>query len=292
VIDIEHRSFEASLARAAELGGADLIFTSPPYHGARTESAYGTPAWTEQDDRNLGDAVFHALRPGGSCLLVVDAPVREWRGVGTERGLQPWRLMLDWADRVGLRVVERLAYGRTGTPGAYAGRFRNDWEPMFWFQRHSNECSPYFDKAPLDGPSGYVLTEGNIVSSRKSDGTMYTRIASGYAAENGIRRRGTYWDYGFVGNGQSGSMACESSGHPARFPMRLADDVVQCFSPLDGLVCDPFLGSGTTAISTAKHGRRFVGGDLGARERDGRRWADIARERVMEIVDPAQQRLF
>jgi len=74
--------------------------------------------------------------------------------------------------------------------------------------------------------------------------------------------------------------------------MRLADDVVQCFSPLDGLVCDPFLGSGTTAISAAKHGRRFVGGDLGARERDGRRWADIARERVMEIVDPAQQRLF
>lgn len=81
-------------------------------------------------------------------------------------------------------------------------------------------------------------------------------------------------------------------GHAAAFDRRLVDAFVLCYCPPGGLVCDPFVGSGTTAMSAAKHGRRFVGGDLGARERDGRRWADIARERAMEILDPAQRSLF
>jgi hypothetical protein len=42
-----------------------------------------------------------ALKPGGHCLMVLDAPVREWRkGYGTERGFLPWQVMLDWAERV------------------------------------------------------------------------------------------------------------------------------------------------------------------------------------------------
>jgi len=127
---------------------------------------------------------------------------------------------------------------------------------------------------------------------RRSDGTFYKRGASGQAVSDGIMRRGTLWDYGAVGRGCSGDQDLEATEHPARFPTRLANDVVRGFWPPDGIVCEPFVGSGTTAISAAKHGRRFVGGDLGARERDGLRWADIARERVMEIVDPAQQRLF
>ena len=293
LVDIEHRSFEASLARAADLGGADLIFTSPPYHDARTVSAYGAPPWTVDDDARLGDAVFAALRPGGHCLLVVDAPVRSWRqGHATERGLHPWRLLLDWADRVGFTVRDRLAYGRGGSRGAYVGRFRNDWEPMFWFQRPG--VAGYFDKGALDAPSKHPQRwrRGKPTGVRRSDGTFYKRGASGRAVNDGIMRRGTLWDYGAVGRGCSGDQDLEATEHPARFPARLADDVVRCFSPHGGLVCDPFIGSGTTAVSAARYGRGFVGGDIGARERDGRRWADIARDCVMEIVDPAQQSLF
>jgi hypothetical protein len=36
------------------------------------------------------------------------------------------------------------------------------------------------------------------------------------------------------------------------------------------------------AESCNDHGRRFIGGDLGHRERDSRRWADIVRERVAQ----------
>ena len=50
-----------------------------------------------------------ALLPGGHCLLNISAPVRQLReGHGTERDMLPFRLLLDWADRVGLTVPDTL----------------------------------------------------------------------------------------------------------------------------------------------------------------------------------------
>lgn len=269
--------FRETLSRVAAMGGADLIFTSPPYHDARTAGAYGvTDAWAVQDDRDLGDAVFAALKPGGHCLLVVDAPVRSWRpGHATERGLQPWRLLLDWADRVGLTVRDRLAYLRQGATGAYGGRFRNDWEPMFWFQRPG--ALGHFDKSSLSTTSKHPTRwkSGNTASGRQANGEMYRRGASGEAVEQGLTRRGTAWEYGSVGKGCSGCPALEETDHPARLPLRLALDAVACMSPPHGLVVDPFLGSGTTLVACLRLGRAFAGGDSGC-DLSGTPWVNVA----------------
>lgn len=269
-------SYQDTLTHAAEAGGADLVVTSPPYCDARTYN--NEVSWTLEDYAKLGDAVFAALKPGGHCLFNVDAPVREWRpGVGSERGFHPWKIMIDWAERVGFRVVDRLAFIRLGNPGAYAGRFRNDWEPLFWFQRPGGDG--FFDKRPLATPS--KMTGSRIAKSRKADGSFFTRKASGWAVENQLRHRGTAWDYGAVGNGLSGARDIEEQGHPARFPFDLASDIVQCFSPPDGLVCDPFLGGGTSLIAALHHDRNFIGGDLYAR-RDGKLWVTLAAEVAYE----------
>lgn len=132
--------YRVTLAASAEMGGADLVLTSPPYADART---YGADVnWTMDDYAALGDAVYAALRPGGHALVNLDAPVREWRpGFGTERGFHPWRVMLDWAERVGFRVPDRLVFGRKGLPGDTIGRFQCGWEPLLWFQRPGGETS-------------------------------------------------------------------------------------------------------------------------------------------------------
>ena len=263
--------FAATLAEVAKEGGADLIAFSRPYCDART---YGMACdWGMEEYARLGDAVFSALKPGGHALVNVDAPVREWRpGFGTERGFHPWRLMLDWAERVGFRVPDRLAFGRQGVPGAYEGRFRNDWEPLLWFQR--------------PGPSEWVLGHDAVAvpaltagrrqdssSARKQDGS--TVLAAKVYADTA--RRGTIWQYGNVGgNGCSGAPDIEDQNHPARWPYRLARDIVVCFCPPGGLVVDPFVGAGTTAAAAIAEGRRFVGGDLGARQGDGVPWVTVA----------------
>ena len=275
--------FRQTLSGVAKLGGCDLILTSPPYEDARTYDA--SVVWTFREYQELGDLAFAALKPGGHALMVLDGPVRDWRkGVGTERSFTPWKVMIDWAERVGFRVPDRLSYGRMGGPGAYLGRFRNDWEPLLWFQRPG--AKGFFDKWAVAGKAKY---EATTATNRRTDGDMNHRRASGRAVEEGIKHRGTHWDYGHVGNGHD-EPGVELTGHPARFCGKLAEDVVRCFCPPDGLVCDPMVGSGTTAVASVRHGRRFVGGDLFS-DKKGRPWAEVAHGRVLAELEAGQRLL-
>ena len=279
---LHHGDFRETLALCE--GAADLVFTSPPYCDART---YGMAvSWGMEEYAALGDAVFAALRPGGHALINVDAPVREWRpGFGTERGFHPWRLMLDWAERVGFRVPDRLAFGRMGLPGAYSGRFRNDWEPLLWFQKPGGEG--WMDRDALATDAAWPEPpRAPGVKGRRPDGTLVVEPTSGHTKIN----RGTVWNYGSIGGGQTGAPDIEAQNHPARWPYKLAEDIVRCFCPPGGLACDPFVGAGTSAVAAMEHGRRFIGGDLGARQEDGVPWVDVVAEVVRQRRK--QTRLF
>jgi DNA modification methylase len=50
-------------------------------------------------------------------------------------------------------------------------------------------------------------------------------------------------------------------GHPAPFPLALADRVIGLYSYVGDVVLDPFMGSGTTCLAAAQRGRRYVGFD-------------------------------
>src|SRR6185295_15910607 len=47
--------------------------------------------------------------------------------------------------------------------------------------------------------------------------------------------------------------------HPAIFPLELAERVIAGACPPDGVVLDPFVGSGTTLLAAKKLGRRAIG---------------------------------
>jgi len=260
-------------------GQADLVLTSPPYCDART---YGADVnWTMEDYYRLGRHVFKALKPGGHALINVDAPVREWRkGFGTERGFHPWRLMLHWAEVVGFRVPDRLAFGRMGLPGEYRGRFRNDWEPLLWFQRPGAKGWEPDTKAIAKPPSATTSWGG-----RASCRTVTGEIVIQAIKQEQTTRPGNLWDYGAVGGvAQFGCKAIAAQNHPARWPYKLAEDIVRCFCPPGGLAVDPFCGAGTSLAAALEHGRRAIGGDLLCRQdnEDNRRrgldpvpWVDV-----------------
>ncbi|WP_313890768.1 site-specific DNA-methyltransferase [Psychrobacillus sp.] len=50
--------------------------------------------------------------------------------------------------------------------------------------------------------------------------------------------------------------------HFATFPEDLIEPCVLAGSPINGVVLDPFFGSGTTGLASLKHGRNFVGVEL------------------------------
>ena len=66
--------------------------------------------------------------------------------------------------------------------------------------------------------------------------------------------------------------------HFAQFPRKLADTCIRAGCPPGGIVLDPFVGTGTTALAAAALDRRYIGIDLNAD------YCQIARRR---LKDPA-----
>jgi site-specific DNA-methyltransferase (adenine-specific) len=69
--------------------------------------------------------------------------------------------------------------------------------------------------------------------------------------------------------------------HPTEKPLALMSEILTDFTSPGELVCDPFMGSGTTGVAAVKLGRRFVG-----IEKDPK-WFDIARERIAKALRQA-----
>jgi hypothetical protein len=264
--DVQHRDCFDSLAAMRNAGGARLIVTSPPYPDARTPEQYGCAAFdtTVEGYGRLGEAIFEALMPGGVCAFNIDGPIRVWRPeLGeSERSLIAFKVAIDWAERVGFRYVE---------------------EPVHIFARPGAE--PVFNR------KGYTIPAANAgqVYGQARARTGRSQAVNGWEGSGPNKR-----PYGVqpddrmlstivrcnVGHGHT------DTDHGAPFARDLADAYVLCYSQPGDIVGDPFVGSGTVAFSCHRHDRRFIGGDLGHRERDGRRWADIVRDGLR------QERLF
>ncbi len=54
----------------------------------------------------------------------------------------------------------------------------------------------------------------------------------------------------------------ERVDHPTQKPLALIERMVRASCPSGGLVLDPFMGSGTTAVAAARLGRRFAGFEI------------------------------
>lgn len=65
--------------------------------------------------------------------------------------------------------------------------------------------------------------------------------------------------------------------HPAPFPEELPHRLINLYSFKDDIVLDPFIGSGTTAVSAVKNGRKYVGYDI------SEDYINIANDRLSKI---------
>ena len=63
-------------------------------------------------------------------------------------------------------------------------------------------------------------------------------------------------------------------------PVALMRWLVRLVTPPDGIVCDPFAGSGTTGVACVHEGFRFIGIEQDAE------YAEIARRRIAHAVGP------
>ena len=54
----------------------------------------------------------------------------------------------------------------------------------------------------------------------------------------------------------------ERADHPTQKPLEIVERMIKASCPPGGVVLDPFMGSGTTAVAARRCGRQFVGFEL------------------------------
>jgi DNA modification methylase len=106
---------------------------------------------------------------------------------------------------------------------------------------------------------GYVTKDGNTGLSQQHHGQNIPT--------NPLRTRRDVW-----------TVPSEPSelNHYAMFPQKLILPCVLCGCPRDGVVLDPFLGSGTTAVVAIKNLRKYIGCEINPE------YIKIAERRIQE----------
>ena len=210
----------------------DLTVTSPPYDNLRNYNGYSF------DFESIAKELFRVTKQGGVVVWVVgDATVK-----GSESGTS-FRQALYFKE-IGFNLHDTMIWHKPNAmPQVDKSRFTQSFEYMFVFSK------------------GKPLNANPIKTPTKNAGKFLTR---GDGNEQNINKKGG----NVVSNGRiafnvySLNVGGTNNGHPAVFPEQLANDHIVSWSNEKDLVYDPFMGSGTTAISAINNQRKFIGSEI------------------------------
>jgi len=226
----------------------DLVFGSPPYEDART---YGIDfSLKGQDWVDWMVEVYKAsLRVcKGLVAFVVAGRTRNFRW-----SCAPALLIAD-LHRAGICVREGPWYHRVGIPGSGGPDWlRHDIE--FIVSATNGGRLPWSDNTvmgdvPKYGPGGDPTHRKK--NGQRENGKIYTPPK--------LANPGNLISCGSVGGGHLGDKIAHENEAP--FPEALAEFMIRSFCPPNGVVCDPFAGSGTTAAVAVKTGRKYIAIDV------------------------------
>lgn len=71
----------------------------------------------------------------------------------------------------------------------------------------------------------------------------------------------------------------EKTNHPCQFPIALVQMAIRSLTPINGVVFDPFIGSGSTAVAAIIEKRRFVGAEI------NKEYYKIAKSRCIDALN-------
>ena len=229
-----------------------LTVTSPPYYNARDYSV-----WKTYDDYlNFLDKTFRlvmdATCPGRMCIVNLSPVIvaRESRAHESSRYPIPFHFF-SIMDKMGWKYIDDIVWAKPdGAAANRNGGFYQHRKPVAYKPNLVTETIFVFQK-----PADFLIDK--VVRSYSGDILKQSLVSDGYERTN-------LWRI----NPET------SSSHLAPYPLELSDKLVTYYSFVGDNVLDPFMGSGTTAVSSALHNRNYMGCDI------QEEYVKLARQRV------------
>jgi len=236
-----------------EAGSVDAVVTDPPYpeidrpYGRMTESA-----WHEMM-RGVVAECRRILKPSGSAVLVLQ-PNSERVG-----RMRPWLWeFMAWTAREWNQVQDAWWWNHTALPTVHCNR-------AYGLMRPSLKACVWLGEPDCYRSQGDVLwSESEANKARSRENLALAVRPSGYSVRDGRCRsladeRGGVTPFNLLPIGAGGPDSAGSHGHGAGTPIKLVDWWMRYICPPGGMVLDPFIGSGTTALAALNTGRQCIG---------------------------------
>lgn len=227
----------------------DLIFTSPPYADNRQKTYKGVPIKDYVDwFLPISYELKRVLKNDGTFVLNIKE-----RTHNGERQTYVLELILAVKRQGWLWTEEYIWHKKNCYPGKWSNRFRDAWERCLQFNKQK-KFKMYQEAVmvPIGAWSKKRLEKLSITDLIRDE----SKVGSGFGknVSNWLGRQFVY-----PTNVLHLSTECSNRGHSASFPLSLPTWFIQLFTQKDGVVLDPFIGSGTTGIAALSLERHFIG---------------------------------
>jgi len=302
----DNRKILAELPEAS----IDLVVTSPPYWGLRDYGLGNDQIGLEENPDDyieqltyISHLIKRVLKPEGSFWLNIgDTYYGSGKGAGTrledakevyimdkasvpkqtlrsawlrpkQKMMIPARLAISF-QRAGWLLRNDIIWRKPNAmPHPVKDRLNEVHEHVYFFVKNKKY---YFDLDSIRVPHTSYLDESTRADWDKAPGYADKTFGQG-AAQSLIKRArkerfhpngknpGSVWDINTVSFPGS---------HFAVFPPKLIEPIIKAACPEDGIVLDPFAGSGTALRVARKLGRKFIGIEMSPE------WAEMCEARV------------
>ncbi|MGH7600373.1 MAG: DNA-methyltransferase, partial [bacterium] len=163
-----------------------------------------------------------------------------------------WHTIEALCERGWFAIEDYLWHKPNPMPGYWPTRLRDGWEYCFHLAKSKR---PFFNADAVRKPIGDWV-ESRLRNLGKNDLTRHNSVNA-----SGFGRDISKWvgkETVLPSNVLTIPLVGKNKGHPAVFPVELPLFFIKLLCPENGMVADPFAGSGTTGIAALSLGRHCI----------------------------------